>query len=258
MKFQLDSSKPRIFPNTSSPSTGWKFSSWVLSELKVNGTCPSKSMTIGFPRPILVLALTSADSRSISQIPRRNIGSGPDGGIVVARGVARERSNPLALLLLPVVLPPSTPLPLAVLELPVVLSMSAKVPLAVLELPVVLSMSAKVPLAGLRLPVVLLKSALSPMALLLLPGVLPPSESTPLAPFKLLGIDSDNGSEFINYHLKAFCDQRKIQFTRGRPYQKDDNAHIEQKNWTHVRKILGYLRYDSPIALEAINDLYQK
>jgi transposase InsO family protein len=77
-------------------------------------------------------------------------------------------------------------------------------------------------------------------------------------PFKLLGIDSDNGSEFINYHLKAFCDQRKIQFTRGRPYKKDDNAHIEQKNWTHVRKILGYLRYDSPAALEAINDLYQK
>ena len=75
-------------------------------------------------------------------------------------------------------------------------------------------------------------------------------------PFKLLGIDSDNGFEFINYHLKAFCDQRKIQFTRGRPYKKDDNAHIEQKNWTHVRKILGYLRYDSPSALEAINDLY--
>jgi hypothetical protein len=77
-------------------------------------------------------------------------------------------------------------------------------------------------------------------------------------PFKLLGIDSDNGSEFINYHLKAFCDERKIQFTRGRPYKKDDNAHIEQKNWTHVRKILGYLRYDSPSALQAINDLYQK
>jgi hypothetical protein len=76
-------------------------------------------------------------------------------------------------------------------------------------------------------------------------------------PFKLLGIDSDNGSEFINYHLKAFCDQRKIQFTRGRPYKKDDNAHIEQKNWTHVRKILGYLRYDSQAALMAINDLYQ-
>ena len=75
-------------------------------------------------------------------------------------------------------------------------------------------------------------------------------------PFKLLGIDSDNGSEFINYHLKAFCDQKQIQFTRGRPYKKDDNAHIEQKNWTHVRKILGYLRYDSPQALNAINDLY--
>jgi hypothetical protein len=77
-------------------------------------------------------------------------------------------------------------------------------------------------------------------------------------PFKLLGIDSDNGSEFINYHLKAFCDQKQIQFTRGRPYKKDDNAHIEQKNWTHVRKILGYLRYDSPPALAAINDLYRR
>lgn len=76
-------------------------------------------------------------------------------------------------------------------------------------------------------------------------------------PFKLLGIDSDNGSEFINYHLKAFCDHREIQFTRGRPYKKDDNAHIEQKNWTHVRKILGYLRYDSQAALNAINDLYR-
>ena len=76
-------------------------------------------------------------------------------------------------------------------------------------------------------------------------------------PFKLLGIDSDNGSEFINYHLKAFCDQKKIQFTRGRPYKKDDNAHIEQKNWTHVRKIFGYLRYDSFPARQAMNDLYR-
>jgi len=76
-------------------------------------------------------------------------------------------------------------------------------------------------------------------------------------PFKLLGIDSDNGSEFINYHLKTFCDQNQIQFTRGRPYKKDDNAHIEQKNWTHVRKIFGYERYDSQAALEAVNDLYR-
>jgi hypothetical protein len=76
-------------------------------------------------------------------------------------------------------------------------------------------------------------------------------------PFKLLGIDSDNGSEFINYHLKTFCDQNHIQFTRGRPYKKDDNAHVEQKNWTHVRKIFGYERYDSQPALQAINDLYR-
>jgi hypothetical protein len=76
-------------------------------------------------------------------------------------------------------------------------------------------------------------------------------------PFKLLGIDSDNGSEFINHHLKAFCDQKKIQFTRGRPYKKDDNAHIEQKNWTHVRKIFGYLRYDSFPVQQAMNDLYR-
>jgi transposase InsO family protein len=77
-------------------------------------------------------------------------------------------------------------------------------------------------------------------------------------PFKLLRIDSDNGSEFINHHLKAFCDQNKIQFTRGRPYKKDDNAHIEQKNYTHVRKILGYQRYDSRPAQAAINELYEK
>lgn len=76
-------------------------------------------------------------------------------------------------------------------------------------------------------------------------------------PFKLLGIDSDNGSEFINYHLKTFCDQNHIQLTRGRPYKKDDNAHIEQKNYTHVRKVLGYLRYDSQPAQKAINELYQ-
>jgi len=76
-------------------------------------------------------------------------------------------------------------------------------------------------------------------------------------PFKLLGMDSDNGSEFINYHLKTFCDQKGIRLTRGRPYKKDDNAHIEQKNFTHVRKILGYLRDDSLAAQKAINELCQ-
>ena len=75
-------------------------------------------------------------------------------------------------------------------------------------------------------------------------------------PFSLRGIDSDNGSEFINAHLYGYCRSRGIQFTRGRPYKKDDNAHIEQKNWTHVRRLLGYARYDSQRALEAINDLY--
>jgi hypothetical protein len=75
-------------------------------------------------------------------------------------------------------------------------------------------------------------------------------------PFPLRGIDSDNGSEFINYHLKSYCSRRRIQFTRGRPYKKDDNAHIEQKNWTHVRKIFGYLRFDSSLVLEKMNDLY--
>jgi transposase InsO family protein len=76
-------------------------------------------------------------------------------------------------------------------------------------------------------------------------------------PFPLLGVDSDNGSEFINWHLKKWCEQKQIQLTRGRPYKKDDNAHVEQKNWTHVRKLLGWERYDSPVAVPAINDLYQ-
>jgi hypothetical protein len=75
-------------------------------------------------------------------------------------------------------------------------------------------------------------------------------------PFRLRGIDSDNGSEFINDHLRRYCGRRRIQFTRGRPYKKDDNAHIEQKNWTHVRKVLGYDRYDSEPALAAINGVY--
>jgi hypothetical protein len=76
-------------------------------------------------------------------------------------------------------------------------------------------------------------------------------------PFRLRGIDSDNGSEFINDHLYRYCQAQAIQFTRGRPYKKDDNAHIEQKNWTHVRKLVGYLRYDTPAAVTALNDLYR-
>jgi hypothetical protein len=81
-------------------------------------------------------------------------------------------------------------------------------------------------------------------------------------PFPLCGIDSDNGSEFINTHLFNFCQQRpktsRVQFTRSRPYKKDDNAHVEQKNWTHVRKLLGWDRYDSVEALKMINQLYEQ
>jgi hypothetical protein len=76
-------------------------------------------------------------------------------------------------------------------------------------------------------------------------------------PFRLQGIDSDNGAEFINDHLYRYCQTQGIQFTRGRPYKKDDNAHIEQKNWTHVRKLVGYLRYDTPLAVGALNALYR-
>src|SRR5205807_6391983 len=80
-----------------------------------------------------------------------------------------------------------------------------------------------------------------------------------MLPFQLLGLDSDNGSEFINWHLKAWCERKQIQLTRGRPYKKDDNAHIEQKNWTHVRKLLGWERYDTQKnAVDAMNDLYRR
>ena len=75
-------------------------------------------------------------------------------------------------------------------------------------------------------------------------------------PFGLAGIDSDNGTEFINAHLVRYCATHQIQFTRGRPYKKDDNAHIEQKNWTHVRKLFGYLRYDTAEAVAAMNAVY--
>jgi len=77
-------------------------------------------------------------------------------------------------------------------------------------------------------------------------------------PFPLRGLDSDNGAEFLNAHLYGYCQAEGIQFTRGRPYKKDDNAHIEQKNWTHVRKLMGYVRYDAPAAVAAMNALYRQ
>lgn len=78
-------------------------------------------------------------------------------------------------------------------------------------------------------------------------------------PFKILGFDSDNGSEFINYHILSYFSKRKrpVQFTRSRPYHKNDNAHIEQKNWTHIRQYLGYLRFDNPAIVDMLSELYE-
>lgn len=80
-----------------------------------------------------------------------------------------------------------------------------------------------------------------------------------ILPFKLLGFDCDNGNEFLNWHLLRHFSQRKkpIQFTRSRPYHKDDNAHIEQKNWTQIRQWLGYSRFDNPDVVLLLNDLFR-
>ncbi|MHB2026748.1 MAG: integrase catalytic domain-containing protein [Elusimicrobiota bacterium] len=76
-------------------------------------------------------------------------------------------------------------------------------------------------------------------------------------PFEQKGIDSDNGEEFINHHLARYCEKNGILRFRSRPYKKNDQAHIEQKNWTHVRKLIGYDRYDTQEAVDAMNDLYR-
>ena len=76
-------------------------------------------------------------------------------------------------------------------------------------------------------------------------------------PFELKGLDSDNGEEFINWHLDNYCRSTGVKRFRSRPYKKNDQAHIEQKNWTHVRKLIGYDRYDTQEAVNALNDLYR-
>ena len=76
-------------------------------------------------------------------------------------------------------------------------------------------------------------------------------------PFDLLGLDSDSGGEFINYHLIKYCNKNDVLFTRSRPDRKNDNAYVEQKNYTHIRQWLGYGRYDTIKQLELINDLYR-
>ena len=76
-------------------------------------------------------------------------------------------------------------------------------------------------------------------------------------PYPLLGLDSDNGSEFINHDLKRHCEQAQITFTRCRPYRKNDQAYVEQKNWTAVRQMVGYDRYAGATACAALGALYQ-
>ncbi|MDR7347990.1 hypothetical protein J2S62_002247 [Enteractinococcus fodinae] len=77
-------------------------------------------------------------------------------------------------------------------------------------------------------------------------------------PFPIIGIDSDNGSEFINAHQLAYCEEHEITFTRSRPGNKNDGAHVEQKNWARVRELVGYLRYDTPAELELLNEIWEQ
>ena len=79
-------------------------------------------------------------------------------------------------------------------------------------------------------------------------------------PFELLGFDSDNGGEFLNHHLWTYMRERKkaVEFTRSRPYHSDDNAHVEQKNWTWARQLLGYGRLENPDLVVPICTLYRE
>jgi hypothetical protein len=81
-------------------------------------------------------------------------------------------------------------------------------------------------------------------------------DATAAFPFPVLGIDSDNGSEFINWELFRWCEQEKLTFTRSRSGNKNDGAHVEQKNWHIVRQTVGYHRYDTPGELELLNRIW--
>jgi len=76
-------------------------------------------------------------------------------------------------------------------------------------------------------------------------------------PFPILGLDSDNGSEFINEELLRWCEGREITFTRSRPGNKNDGCHVEQKNWAVVRTVVGYYRYDTAAELLLLNEIWQ-
>jgi hypothetical protein len=75
-------------------------------------------------------------------------------------------------------------------------------------------------------------------------------------PFPILGVDSDNGSEFINVYLLIWCKKRQITFTRSRPENKNDGCHVEQKNWAVVRTVVGYHRYDTAAELLLLNEIW--
>jgi hypothetical protein len=75
-------------------------------------------------------------------------------------------------------------------------------------------------------------------------------------PMPMLGLDSDNGSEFINHGLYDYCRRNHITFTRARSYKKNDNCYVEQKNWAVVRQVVGYDRFSSKVAYKALEDVY--
>jgi hypothetical protein len=77
-----------------------------------------------------------------------------------------------------------------------------------------------------------------------------------IMPFPVIGVDSDNGSEFINHHLLEWCERRQITFTRARPGNCNDGAHVEQKNWAVVRTVVGYHRYDTSTELALLNEIW--
>ncbi len=81
-------------------------------------------------------------------------------------------------------------------------------------------------------------------------------EIAAIMPFPILGVDSDNGSEFINHHLLAWCEKREITFTRSRPGNSNDGCHVEQKNWAIVRTVVGYHRYDTTAELLLLNKIW--
>ena len=75
-------------------------------------------------------------------------------------------------------------------------------------------------------------------------------------PFKIAGIDSDNGSEFTGAIILRYCIENKITFTRSRAHKKNDSCYVEQKNYSVVRRAMGYLRYDTAEELGILNELY--